>query len=682
MNKNSLLLFTFIFLFAFSLFSQIPVNYYNNANGKSNAELKTALHQIIEVGTRLSYGSGSGSTWSGFEKSDLHPNGTVWDMYSLERRYFTGNATAPSGMNIEHSVAKSWWGGSNNNAYKDLYHLNPSDATANSARGSYPLGTTDGGSFNNGSIKVGKNTFSTDYTDFCFEPLDEYKGDFARAYLYMFTCYEDFSWTGTSAPTMLVANQTWPMLKTWAKNLLVSWHRQDPVSEKERVRMAEIFKLQNNRNPYIDYPELVEYLWGTRQGQPWNADGGTYPYLTSPTSSTTINFGKIPYLQTAHSTIQIKAQHLTGDLSIAISGTNNTNFSLSKTTLTKVEAEAGFELSITYSAQNVGNETAVLTISGGGITPVNVNISATSSDDFMALNATEIRSDGFRANWTVSAFANGYLLNVYTLQNTGNTQPTTMLEEGFSSALSGGWTSEGYTDNATAGAIRLASGSNPGRITTPALDFTKAGNKLTVKARQYSNDTGAKLTAIIDNEALAVFTTTATNQDFTIEIPVRNADSKITLSANAGSRVYVDNLKIETQANVQSVVSQSGYPRLIGNVLNYTVSSLQADSVYYYTLTPQGNNALSSNPVKVRTAIVSDVKNIDSETFSYTISPLGIHLSDVSQHSIVRIFDIRGIRIFERSVQSTELQIPLERKGMYLMQIQQDQKMKSIKILF
>jgi endonuclease I len=115
----------------------------------------------------------------------------------LNKRYFSGNGGSVSGMNIEHSVAKSWWGGTNNNAYKDLYHLNPSDATANSARSNYPLGINNGSKFDNGSIKVGNNTYSTEYSGLCFEPLDEYKGDFARAYMYMFTCYEDLSWTGT-----------------------------------------------------------------------------------------------------------------------------------------------------------------------------------------------------------------------------------------------------------------------------------------------------------------------------------------------------------------------------------------------------------------------------------------------------------------------------------------------------
>ncbi|MEG2180644.1 MAG: hypothetical protein RRZ66_08805, partial [Bacteroidales bacterium] len=83
-------------------------SYYQKADGKAAAELKTALFTIIRVGKRLEYGSGAGKTWSGFEKTDLHPAGHVWDMYSYNKVKFPGNGGVPSGMNIEHSVAKSW----------------------------------------------------------------------------------------------------------------------------------------------------------------------------------------------------------------------------------------------------------------------------------------------------------------------------------------------------------------------------------------------------------------------------------------------------------------------------------------------------------------------------------------------------------------------------------------------
>ncbi len=681
MKKNVAFILSLCFL-TVSLVAQIPAGYYTSATGKSNAELKTALHQIIEVGTRLSYGSGSGSTWSGFAKSDLHPDGYAWDMYSLQKRAFSSTSTsAPSGMNIEHSVAKSWWGGTNNDAYKDLYHLNPSDKDANSARGSYPLGINSGGTWSNGSIKVGKNTYGTEYTGICFEPLDEYKGDFARAYMYMFTCYEDLTWTGTSAPTMLNANEKWPMLKNWAKNLLLAWHRQDPVSEKERKRLAEIYKLQRNRNPFIDYPELVEHLWGNRVGQPWNAEGGDYPYISSPVSGTKIDFGKVAYLQTATSAIQIKAHNLTGNVSMAISGTHAANFSLSATTLTKAQAEAGHELTIHYSAQSVGAQTAVLTVSGGVITPTTIPLSALSSDEFMAFPADAITASGFRANWSVSAAATGYVLHVYKLESNGATETKTIVEEEFQSGLPTGWTAEGYTDNQTAGNIRLASGSNAGKINTPALNLTAAGNVLTVRARQYSNDTGAQLTAKIDGETLAQWSTQTTNNTFTVNIPQGTASSVISLSANSGSRVYVDYVKVQTQGSVQSPVSVAGFPKSVGNTLTYIVDGLQNNSTYYYKVTPEGNSASTSNQIPVNT-IISSTDYLQNNPVSWYVLPNGIRLVNLPANCRIILTDLMGKRLQTIESDKPEQELNLSKRGIYLLQIQFNQELKSIKILF
>jgi len=50
---------------------------------------------------------------------------------------------------------------------------------------------------------------------------------------------------------------------------LLKWHRNDPVSEKERNRNNVVYDKQNNRNPYIDYPELAEHIWGNLQHLAW-----------------------------------------------------------------------------------------------------------------------------------------------------------------------------------------------------------------------------------------------------------------------------------------------------------------------------------------------------------------------------------------------------------------------------
>ncbi|MBR6691723.1 MAG: endonuclease [Bacteroidaceae bacterium] len=236
--------------------------YYTSIDGtKGGATLKTALYNLIKNHKKISYGSGADKTWGAFYTTDaVVENGQrrVLDMYSNEKRYFTSKGSAVSGMNIEHSVAKSWWGGTNNNAYCDLHHLNPSDQNANSRKSNYPLGELTSVSWDNGVTFVGKANIDGSSQN-AYEPCDEYKGDFARVFMYMFTCYQDLTWELT---WMNYEKSTYPTLKPWAVELLLKWHKQDPVSEKEVNRNNAVYAVQGNRNPYIDYPQLADYVWG------------------------------------------------------------------------------------------------------------------------------------------------------------------------------------------------------------------------------------------------------------------------------------------------------------------------------------------------------------------------------------------------------------------------------------
>lgn len=236
--------------------------YYTSIDGtKGGAALKTALYNLIKNHQQISYGSGTSKTWGAFYTTDaVIENGQrrVLDMYSNEKRYFGDKGSAVSGMNIEHSVAKSWWGGGKNNAYCDLHHLNPSDQNANSKKSNYPLGELTSVSWDNGVTFVGKANIDGSSQN-AYEPCDEYKGDFARTFMYMFTCYQDLTWEYT---WMNYENSTYPTLKPWAVELLLKWHKQDPVSEKEVNRNNAVHAVQGNRNPYIDYPQLADYVWG------------------------------------------------------------------------------------------------------------------------------------------------------------------------------------------------------------------------------------------------------------------------------------------------------------------------------------------------------------------------------------------------------------------------------------
>lgn len=250
----------------------MPVGYYEAIDGKQDSVLKSTLGQIIRPHTAISYGSGAESTWGVFYYSDQDEEGYCMDMYCDSWKKFTSVGAVVSGCNIEHSFAKSWWGGSKNDAYKDCYHLNPSNSTANSARSNYPLGVPTKDLKDQsvtGSLKVGKATYEGE-TFWVFEPKDEYKGDFARAYFYMATCYGDeLTWRLDNKDVgskYAMRNDSYLEFRDWEIEVLLTWHRQDPVSEKETKRMDAVSDFQHNRNPYIDYPELAEYIWGNKKG--------------------------------------------------------------------------------------------------------------------------------------------------------------------------------------------------------------------------------------------------------------------------------------------------------------------------------------------------------------------------------------------------------------------------------
>ena len=254
--------------------------YYRAANGKSGAELKTALFGIISKGTvKRTYKQ----LWTDFKTTDKRADGKVWDMYSNATNYVFGTdqdkGSHPNegySYNREHSFPNSWWGGTGENdcyMYTDLFHLYPTDAFVNEKRSSYPFGETNGSTYkSSGSFsKLGASTISY-YKGVVFEPNDEYKGDFARTYFYMVTRYEDVIGQWTTAKSHTLDGKKYPGLQKWQLDMLMRWAEMDPVSDKEVKRNRAVYGIQKNRNPFIDYPGLERLIWGDLQDMPFSYD--------------------------------------------------------------------------------------------------------------------------------------------------------------------------------------------------------------------------------------------------------------------------------------------------------------------------------------------------------------------------------------------------------------------------
>ena len=268
--KKKLQLFVILALVCTLLSAQSPIDYYNPAFGKSNIALRLALQDIIDGHTNVGYDG----LWKVYRVSDIRDDGKVWDMYST-CNWTPGNSqcgnykTVCDCYNREHSVPQSWFG-KRSPMVSDAFHIYPTDGKVNGQRNDHPFGECENGvkcDNNSNSLgRLGNSTFSG-YTNVgtVFEPEDEYKGDFARTYFYMATRYADQDFTSGSGNKVFThSNSGNPKcnLTSYSVALFIKWHRQDPVSPKEIDRNNAIYEFQKNRNPFVDFPQLAEYIWG------------------------------------------------------------------------------------------------------------------------------------------------------------------------------------------------------------------------------------------------------------------------------------------------------------------------------------------------------------------------------------------------------------------------------------
>ena len=291
--------FTFILsaLFAFSLAAKtvtpaasLPA-YYDKIQGKSGKLLFDAVHEVAKEG----YSSlGYDGLWSAYNITDLRDNGKVWDMYSdCSWTYSSDQCGSYSKecdcYNREHSIPKSWYGDTKSGPGCDIFHLVPTDGKVNGMRSNYAFGEVSNASYTYDGAKkgtaksitiIGGNTIAgnTGATISCsgtvFEPRDEYKGDFARGYMGAMVRWmnDHQSFTDSDGGKIFSSNYSSGAfgLTSYGVALLMKWHRQDPVSQKEIDRNNGIQQTQGNRNPFIDYPYLAEFIWGEMAGETLN----------------------------------------------------------------------------------------------------------------------------------------------------------------------------------------------------------------------------------------------------------------------------------------------------------------------------------------------------------------------------------------------------------------------------
>ncbi len=424
MKKTSLLLCLLISLSAWATDIEPTtdlLNYYSSIANLSGDDIVTRLQDIIDGHTVISY-SGLEPY---YEQTDCK-NGYVLDMYSNCNFTMQDAGSSQNKVcdvwNKEHSIPQSWFRESSP-MKSDLFHVYPTDARVNNFRGNLPYGETSNRDYISGSDKALGHIGSSNFSGFSgkvYEPDDEYKGDFARTYMYMVTRYADKDFTQSGDGDAVFSYSSGRAAFTsYAINLFMKWHREDPVSEKEVLRNNAVHGIQKNRNPFIDYPYLAEYIWGGKKGESVNFDNIISAYDpnfvlgVSDGSQTVVDPTIFPSLDEMHflpilageqesRQMTILGVNLVADMQLVISGDA---FSVDPVVILADEANKANPISVTFAPTEAGEYTGSLTLSSPGAADVVVPLSGVCA-----------------ASHTIQWFVNGEL---YT-----EGDPTTIVVEG------------------------------------------------------------------------------------------------------------------------------------------------------------------------------------------------------------------------------------------------------------
>lgn len=401
-------------------FAAEPAGYYSTCENKSGAALLSALCKKVGPHTNVGYNG----LLSLYKTSDVYSDGTIWDMYSTKHwkpGITCGNYKKVGDCyNREHSFPKSWF----NDAqpmYSEAFHIYPTDGKVNGQRSNFPYGECANGTTlpSNGSVKalgrLGSCTFPG-YSGTVFEPDDQYKGDFARSYFYMAAAYNDkiAGWD-----SKMLAGNSYPAFSPWAINLLLKWHREDPVSQKELDRQEVVYGAQHNRNPFIDHPELAEYIWGNKKDQNWSTNISADPAFLLPTDGSTVDFGVTAVGLARTKAVTVKAEGLKEAISVSVSGAG---FAAGTTSIAADASMTtdGAILTLNYTAPAAGVAVGTLTLTSG-TAKTTVKLTANAMTGLPVGAATDISDESFIAHWTyVGDEAADGTYTIYVLDAEGN----------------------------------------------------------------------------------------------------------------------------------------------------------------------------------------------------------------------------------------------------------------------
>ena len=489
--------------------------YYKGADGLKGAALKTKLSNIISTNvTVISYKG----LYDAYKKTDTRPDGYVRDWYSNITNYRhgidnKGNYSKEGDMyNREHSVPQSWFG--DGNIKSDIVHVLPTDGYVNNRRSNFPFGEVNNATYqsNNGYSKLG-SCKTAGYSGTVFEPNDEIKGDIARIYFYMITRYESScgGWGND------VFTNTYPGLNTWVLNMMMRWSKNDPVDEREIQRNNAVYEVQGNRNPYVDYPGLEEYTWGSKKEEAFSYDnyqggavdpnyvhepvfshsGGTFVQSVDVTITTNTEGASIYYTLDGNDATENSTLY-TGPITITVTST-----------LKAIAVKDGHASSQTSATFTIVDEQPEPPVGDGDVLFY---------ESFDGCNG----AGGGGDNWSDAS--------------------------GTFEADNDGWQYSG----AFAGdqCARFGSGSKSGVVSTPEITLTTATSTLTFMAAPYGND-GTSLTLEVEGTGVTLSQSefTMTSHEWTAYEVTLTGTGIIRLKFTPAKRFFLDEVLVVANGN-------------------------------------------------------------------------------------------------------------------------------------
>ncbi len=550
---------TLLILCCFYLNAQIPSDYYENADGLTGLPLKTALKKIITQGhIDRSYSDLYTAYRTTHTDTSFENDGTVLDFYSevpsgIDPYNYThfnrqcGNQTEENDCyNREHLVPQSVFN-RETPMRTDVHHVIPSDGHVNNRRSNFAFGKVANATYTSQNGSKAGSSATSGYFGTVFEPIDEFKGDIARAVLYFVTRYEDnmdtYNW-------FMFDGSENKALNTWAINLLLDWHNNiDPVDDIERARNNAAYNYQGNANPFIDHPEYANMIWNTT------------PDNEAPSSISNLNISN-----TTSNSISLSWDAATdnigiSDYEIRIDGLFNKIVPTTNATLYNLNPDQQYNISV-ISIDTSGNKSiAIATNASTTKKESNINCNDSSFENFE--NIPNANSSYTNREWVGNSGGLWKATEARTdLTNIDESSAITIDTERGTPIVRGKIVSptiSGGIKSLTLSVMRVFSGSNE------ALDIKI--NNTVVGTIPYNNTT--VITRTIDNINI--------EGDFVIELSDDDANNRIVID-NISWVCYEENL---SKVNFQKKGSTTFYPNPSNNGIFKTKNLLNIKASIY-----------------------------------------------------------------------------------------------------